>query len=366
MENIDKLPILKTAWVANKEFFKQFVKIKVFLFFFLPCIALYGVSTYFDLEKSRAERFVLKQVALLDSAYRYELFKDVKGGEKAAQLQILEGDLSSLTYNKSLDDTKLSPWLLNWKKAMTSSVIADHTEFKTNSGLLSLLLLICGSLFVVVWHRSVILNQPASINPLGKFKLCGRYILKAIVYGIAIALAVIPVGVVFWAVYYGYLYLMIAAGGLNLLTGFVMILAAIVAGFVLVKWWFFVYAASFVFPAVSVGKNLGVLESYRLAKKVSGRLMLTMISSSIVPFVFIILVGVVYGFVGSSSLQTEAVSMVVALFLGAGTLWLVLSQVGVLSIFYMHYIVPQLPALEKAREEKLLQKTGGNKPSSDE
>lgn len=312
MEHVEKLPVFKTIWSAHKQFFKVFFNIKSLLTFILPLFfvgALLEVAThYLGLEIYELELF----------AYTGEeiSFDVLKGFILSAGIVVLIG-------------------LLSW---------------------------IVSAFAAVGWHRMMILSENLKLNPASRGKYIKGYIKDA--------LWLLLIGAFYYLIITITTTLLIASGGYILLntidvgneyewiesaflpfTAFVTVLISIFLSrrFIML---------SLCLPAAATGQRIKFKEIKSVFKN-KWRLFFSSALTCLMPTVCLIAViaTVAFSEVNLDAENLDALSQPVSfhpavtafmMFLGV---WMVYSYLSVLSMFYMHYVMPQLPEVLRKREE---------------
>jgi hypothetical protein len=300
IENIEKLPIMKTAWAAHRQFFSKFFTASGFFNFMLPVLLLSSLASYFR------------------TAFEIAKFSGLN-------------EFSDLAF-----------YLI-----------------------VTLLNIILGFIVAVKWHRHMILDESVDLKTKGQWAYIKGFFLKSIWISILMILIYAPIVAVSFVV----MKMFQMHGGVDLPIWAIAI-GSIAFVALLVKAIFVSVALYLTLPAAAVGVKLKVREVLKATCGMRGRLIVTSFVTGlpILLFIFIIAFGTIYlnfsifneiaddtSNSGNLLLISIFVSMFAVVFAG---FWGTLAGVGVLSIFYMHYIVPQLPTIEKEHEAVVELKDG--------
>tara|TARA_R110000868_G_scaffold262401_1_gene520987 strand:- start:160451 stop:161398 length:948 start_codon:yes stop_codon:yes gene_type:complete len=300
MEEITKLPILKTVWAANREFFKQLFNVKVFLTFLLPTMLIFGFEN---------------------------MLSDV---------------ISHSPENVSF---------------AVDSMLVLGFSIETLAAIYLLLVLVYLFLLPVLtlnWHRHMILNSDLKLNPIGRFKLLGRFVRKVVWIWLVMMCLAIPMVLLGYALLLSYATFLTWVDNLWIAAP-ICLLVAVVIAWMWVKLILTWTRMTLLLPATAVNVQLNIREIMSISKLCAGRLFVTQFLAVVAPLLLIVAVVslFIWGLSGVEFLEPSTFMFVTLVFLGGlVSVFFTVVPIGVLSIFYMHYIVPQLPKIEKMRAEK--------------
>ena len=289
MQNIEKLPILKSAWASHKQFFNIFFSLKGFFLFLLPTLMV------------------------------------VIGLQAVRQM-------ASSWYNSSymLGEGTLLPML---------------TVF-----FFVFLYMMFNAFIAVKWHRMMVLDEMVSLKPCKGQWLSLKFLWKTVKLGAVAFVLFMPLVALIAVVLHNF------QGQDVWLT---LLLMPLVVLFILALMMFWGMTLSL--PATAVGVSLKIKDALKLSKGIRLRLFGTSFVAGIPVVVVMAILGFICFYLLFSMMtgiyplpafwSFTALIVGVTLFLFS-SLWVMFVGVGVLSIFYMHYILPQLSTLKaQALEE---------------
>lgn len=294
---MENLPIFKTIWAAHKQFFNKLFNVHGFFNFILPAALIGFLASYFEMKFGLAQA---KDESILGVLTFYIIF-----------------------------------------------VISN---------------VVMGFVVAVKWYRHLILNEELGLQTKGQRAIFKSYVSKFIWILALVILMIFPIGFILgtWTI--------LNANGW-VIPFWVEILIGTVVFVAFVKVLFVAMPMYLILPAAAVGIHLKIDEAFKASKGMHGRLLATNLLT-ILPVSLIIgalsmfftfqLIGIEIMNMNSPEVSTYA-SFPTLFLLSLGSLWLIFVNATVLSIFYMHYIVPKLPLIEKERE--LSKKAASHKPS---
>ncbi|MAI08570.1 MAG: hypothetical protein CMF61_06385 [Magnetococcales bacterium] len=289
MENIEKLPILRTAYAAHKQFLSIMFSLRGFFLFLLP-ILLVSVGLQ-----------ALRQLS--------------------------------------------SSWL------QTSSLSGDAVVVPLLLVFIFLFLYAMFNAFIAVkWHRMMILDEMVNVKPYQGQWLSLKFLWKSFKLGLVWILLLLPLVGVFVGVttLFEGQQTVIAFSSIPLLILFIIAFLMLLG-------------MSLSLPATAVGVSLKIKDAFKLSKGIRLRLLGTTFVAGLPVMIVMAVLGFIAFFILFTSLSGVSIlpgvwGLVVfiaciVMFLLA-SLWAMFVGIGVLSIFYMHYIVPQLPMLKADEDVK--------------
>lgn len=289
MENIEKLPILRTAYAAHKQFLSIMFSLRGFFLFLLP-ILLVSVGLQ-----------ALRQLS--------------------------------------------SSWL------QTSSLSGDAVVVPLLLVFIFLFLYAMFNAFIAVkWHRMMILDEMVNVKPYQGQWLSLKFLWKSFKLGLVWILLLLPLVGVFVGVttLFEGQQTVIAFSSIPLLILFIIAFLMLLG-------------MSLSLPATAVGVSLKIKDAFKLSKGIRLRLLGTTFVAGLPVMIVMAVLGFIAFFILFTSLSSVSilpwvwglvVFVVCLVLLLLASLWAMFVGIGVLSIFYMHYIVPQLPMLKAGEDVK--------------
>ena len=283
MENIEKLPILKSAWASHKQFFNIFFSLKGFFLFLLPTLMI---------------AIGLQAVRQLASSWY------------SSSYMLGEGTLLPM----------LAVFFFVFLYMMFNAFIA------------------------VKWHRMMILDEMVNVKPYQGQWLSLKFLWKSFKLGLVWILLLLPLVGVFVGVttLFEGQQTVIAFSSIPLLILFIIAFLMLLG-------------MSLSLPATAVGVSLKIKDAFKLSKGIRLRLLGTTFVAGLPVMIVMAVLGFIAFFILFTSLSGvsilpgvwgSVVFIVCLVLLLLASLWAMFVGIGVLSIFYMHYIVPQLPMLK--------------------
>lgn len=318
---MDKLPIFKTAWVAHKQVFVALFNRKNMINFFLP-IFLFSlfytvIDTYPNL-KAWAEHGY--DLTAMDTVPSLEL-DPLTGAEDALDAEGVlvpaEGEFAQNMVNES-------PL---WFKLILAAFMAVY--------------LMVTSFMAVKWHRKMMKDEDLTLNFFALQDISFSYLLRSLL-----------IFIVTFAATFGFMYITFAAvsaafvvaNGMSLGSLLIIILSLVLFMWLLMFWILPMYL---MLPALSVKANVTFKEiRYMLTKGQKVRFFVLSIVTQILFVVPTVVLFFLLPYVLVNYFSTVAV-MAILLVVGSvlSMIW-PLFMVSALSMFFMHYILPQMGKLE--------------------
>lgn len=299
MENIEKLPIFKVAFAAHKQFLSIMFSWRGFFLFLLPVLLV------------------------------------------SVGLQALRQLSSSWLQTSSLSgDAVVAPFLLVF--------------------IFIFLYAMFNAFVAVKWHRMMILDEMVNVKPYKGQWLSLKFLWKSFKLALVWILLLLPLVGVF-------------VGVTTLFQGqqTVIALSSIPLLILLIIAFLMFLGMSLSLPATAVGVCLKIKDAFKLSKGIRLRLFGATLVAGLPVMIFMAVFGFIAFFILFASLSgisvlpgvwgVVAFVACILMFLLA-SLWAMFVGIGILSIFYMHYIVPQLPLL---KEEENVDALGVADPDSE-
>ena len=314
---MEHLPMWKTAWAANKQMFEMIFSKKGFFFFFLPIVVL-NILTF---------------IATMDVQFS------------------MENASHEVTVSETMDAPEGSSYTDESYTSETIDVLEDQMHMPTDDKnlLLSILAIIFVNYFVALlaavrWHRFMILQEDVAFSPFGLGKPMWKFLVKIVL------ITLFSMGVV-----------TVLIGGTFLTFNalmdymFIRIFVAVIVSIVVIYFVFKVVPQLYlVLPAMAVNMPLTFSQAYRYGKPSSIRLVFTTMLSGVLVILplnlLLLLLSQAQSFTGETGMAYYCIISLSAIVSSLS----IFPSIGVLSMFYMHYILPKLKeeaALEGDEED---------------